>query len=151
MVEHLSPASAVSHAPTDVPRGDKVTLLFRRVTEHRPQLLVYARWTRPLRSAFPANCRRFGLQESLVRFSCDGLLLPSQLGLGLVDGDVIEVEEVFDEEEEDEDIDEIDGTRSRFPAGFLPVRMCRWYPSGNCRQGWWGCMFAHSTSELQTP
>ena len=51
-----------------------------------------------------------------------------------------------DEYEEDEDMDEI-YAESRFPAGFLPMRMCRWFPSGNCRQGW-GCMFAHSVSEL---
>ena len=51
------------------------------------------------------------------------------------------------EEEEDDDYDEFDGTESRFPAGFRPMRMCRWFPSGNCRQGW-GCMFAHSVSEL---
>ena len=30
-----------------------------------------------------------------------------------------------EEEEEDEDFDEIGGKRSRFPAGFLPMRMCR--------------------------
>ena len=52
-----------------------------------------------------------------------------------------------DEEEEDEDLDELDDTQSRFPAGFRPVRMCRWFPSGNCVQGW-VCMFAHSVSEL---
>ena len=71
--------------------------------------------------------------------------------LGLEDGDVIDAEEVFEEEEEeeddDDDHDEFDGTVSRFPEGFLPMRMCRWFPSGNCRQGW-GCMFAHSVSEL---
>ena len=56
-------------------------------------------------------------------------------------------EEVFEEnEEEDEDFDEIDGSPA-FPLGFLPMRMCRWYPSVNCRQGW-RCMFAHSVSEL---
>ena len=54
-----------------------------------------------------------------------------------------------DEDEEDEDMDEI-YAESRFPAGFLPMRMCRWFPSGNCRQGW-GCMFAHSVSEGQGP
>ena len=56
-------------------------------------------------------------------------------------------EDEEDEEEEDEDLDELDDTQSRFPAGFRPMRMCRWFPSGNCRQGW-GCMFAHSVSEL---
>ena len=55
-------------------------------------------------------------------------------------------EDEEDEDEEDEDMDEI-CAESRFPAGFLPMRMCRWFPSGNCRQGW-GCMFAHSVSEL---
>ena len=54
---------------------------------------------------------------------------------------------VEDEEEDDDDHDEFDGTESRFPDGFLPMRMCRWFPSGNCWQGW-GCMFAHSVSEL---
>ena len=62
--------------------------------------------------------------------------------------DDVEVEE---DEEEDEEVED-DGmggiyAESRFPAGFLPMRMCRWFPSGNCRQGW-GCMFAHSVSEL---
>ena len=51
-----------------------------------------------------------------------------------------------DEDEEDEDTDEI-YAESRFPAGFRPMRMRRWFTSGNCRQGW-GCMFAHSVSEL---
>ena len=104
--------------------------------------------------AFKAYCRRFGLQESQVRFYCDGLLSPEHSPglLGLEDGDVIEAEEVFaedEEEEDDDDHDEFDGTESRFPDGFLPMRMCRWFPSGNCRQGW-GCMFAHSVSELHT-
>ena len=58
-----------------------------------------------------------------------------------------EDEEDEEDEEEDEDLDELDDTQSRFPAGFRPMRMCRWFPSGNCRQGW-GCMFAHSVSEL---
>ena len=113
VVEHLSPAPAV------LPRGDDVTLLFRKSTECRPRLRVYARRTRPLRSAFEAHCRRFGLQESQVRFSCDVLLSPdhSPGQLGLEDGDVIEAEEVYEEdeeqeEEEDEGTDEIDGDRS---------------------------------------
>ena len=55
-------------------------------------------------------------------------------------------EEEEDEDEEDEDMDET-YAESRFPAGFRPMRMCRWFPSGNCGQGW-GCMFAHSVSEL---
>ena len=117
-------------------------LLFRKSTERRPLLRVHVRRTRPLHSAFKAYCRRFGLQESQVRFSCDDLLSPdhSPVQHGLEDGDVIEAEEVYEEdeeqEEEDEGMDEIDGDRSRFPAQFLPMRMCRWYPSGNCRHGW---------------
>ena len=51
-------------------------------------------------------------------------------------------EDEDDEDEEDEDMDEI-YAESRFPA----MRMCRWFPSGNCRQGW-RCMFAHSVNEL---
>ena len=43
-------------------------------------------------------------------------------------------EDEADEEVEDEDMDEI-YAGSRFPAGFLPMRMCLWFPSGNCRQG----------------
>ena len=58
-----------------------------------------------------------------------------------------EDEDVEDEDDEDEDVDETCGTESRFPAGFRPMRMCRWLLSGNYRQGW-GCMFAHSVSEL---
>ena len=58
-------------------------------------------------------------------------------------------EDEEDEEVEDEDLDEI-YSESHFPAGFRPMRMCRWFPSGNCRQGW-GCMFAHSVSELHPP
>ena len=57
-----------------------------------------------------------------------------------------EDEEDEDEDEEDEYTDEI-YAESRFPAGFLPMRMCGWFPSGNCRQGW-RCMFAHSVNEL---
>ena len=57
-----------------------------------------------------------------------------------------EDEDEEDEEDEDEDMDEI-YAESRFPAGFLPIRMCRWFSCGNCRQGW-RCMFAHSVSEL---
>ena len=109
--------------------------------------------TQPLRFVFRAYCKRLGLQESQVRFYCDGLLSPDHSPdlLGLEDGDVIEAEEVFvedeEEEEDDDDHDEFDGTESRFPDGFLPMRMCRWFPSGKCRQGG-GCMFAHSVSEL---
>ena len=54
---------------------------------------------------------------------------------------------MFAEDEEEEEDDDEFGTESRFPDGFLPMRLCRWFPSGNCRQGW-GCMFAHSMSEL---
>ena len=143
-------SAASAGEQTIVPsRGDDVTLLFRKTTESRPQLRVHARRTRPLRFAFKAYCRRFGLQESQVRFYCDGLLSPEHSpGLyGLEDGDVIEAEEVFAEDEEEDDDDDEFGTESRFPDGFLPMRLCRWFPSGNCRQGW-GCMFAHSVSEL---
>ena len=56
-------------------------------------------------------------------------------------------EDEDDEEEEDDDLDELDDTQSRFPDGFRPMRMCPWFPSRNCRQGW-RCMFAHSVSEL---
>ena len=143
-------STASAGEQTIVPsRGDEVTLLFRKATESRPQLRVHARRTRPLRFAFKAYCRRFGLQESQVRFYCDGLLSPEHSpGLyGLEDGDVIEAEEVFAEDEEEEEDDDEFGTESRFPDGFLPMRLCRWFPSGNCRQGW-GCMFAHSMSEL---
>ena len=52
-----------------------------------------------------------------------------------------------DQEVEDEDLDELDDTRSRFPAGFRPMRLCQWFPSGNCRQGW-RCVFAHNVNEL---
>ena len=45
-----------------------------------------------------------------------------------------------DEEVEDDGMDEI-YAESRFPAGFLPKRMCRWFPSGNCRPGWGVCSF----------
>ena len=98
----------------------------------------YVRRTRPLRSAFEAHCRRFGLQESQVRFSCDGLLSsdhsPGQLGLE--DGDVTEAEEVFEEdeeqeEEEDEGTDEIDGDRSSLVSRVLThLVLC----SPRCRQ-----------------
>ena len=147
-------SAASAGEQTIVPsRGDEVKLLFRKTTESKPQLRVHARKTRPLHFAFKAYCRRFGLQESQVRFYCEGLLSPDHSPdlLGLEDGDVIVAEEVFEEEEEeeedDDDHDEFDETESRFPDGFLPMRSCRWFPSGNCRQGW-GCMFAHSMSEL---
>ena len=133
-------------------RGDeraevpKITLLLRMGTDSKRYRVPL---TQPLRFVFRAYCRRLGLQESQVRFYCDGLLSPDHSPdlLGLEDGDVIEAEEVFVEDEEEEEDDEFDGTESRFPDGFLPMRMCRWFPSGNCRQGW-ECMFAHSVSEL---
>ena len=56
-------------------------------------------------------------------------------------------EEDEDEDEEDEDMDETYRTESRFHVGVRPMRMCRWFPSQNCRQGW-GVMFARSVSEL---
>ena len=52
-----------------------------------------------------------------------------------------------DEREEEDDLDEMDVTQSHFPAGFMPRRMCRWYPSGNCWQGR-EVMFAHKVDEL---
>ena len=137
-------------------RGDeraevpKIRLLLRMGTD---SMRYRVSPLQPLRYVFRAYCRRLGLQESQVRFFCDGLLSPdhSPALLGLEDGEVIDAEEVFEEEEEeeedDDDHDEFDGTVSRFPEGFLPMRMCRWFPSGNCRQGW-GCMLAHSVSEL---
>ena len=73
-----------------------------------------------------------------------------------MDGDVLVAQEVFEEEDEDdmdqdededEDSDDFVGDLSRFPAGFMPMRMCQWYPSGNCRRGW-ECMFAHHENEL---
>ena len=39
-----------------------------------------------------------------------------------------------DEDEEDEDMDEI-YAESRFAAGFLPMRMCRWFPPGTAGRG----------------
>ena len=58
-----------------------------------------------------------------------------------LDEDVEDEEyEEEDEDEEDEDMDEACGTESRFPAGFRFMRMCRWFPSGNCRQGWGVCL-----------
>ena len=51
-----------------------------------------------------------------------------------------EDEEEEYEEEEDEVLDELDDTQSRLPAGFRPMRMCRWFPSGNCWQGWGMCL-----------
>ena len=99
--------------------------------------------------AWDFRCRRvrflFGELSGLSISPSD---TPDQVGL--VDGDLLVAQEEFeDDEEEDDDVDydEIDGTESRFPAGFRPMRMCRWFSSGNCRQGW-GCMFAHSVSEL---
>ena len=113
-------------------RGDeraevpKIMLLLRMGTDSKRYRVPP---TQPLRNVFQAYCRRLGLQESQVRFSCDGLLSP----------DVIEAEEVFvedeEEEDDDDDHDEFDGTESRFPDGFLPMRMCRWFPSGTAGKG----------------
>ena len=120
----------------------KIRLLLRMGTD---SMRYRVSPTQPLRFVFRAYCRRLGLQESQVRFYFEGLLSPDHSPdlLGLEDGDVIEAEEVFEEDEEeeedDDDHDEFDGTESRFPDGFPPMRLCRWFPSGNCRQGW-GCM-----------
>ena len=67
-----------------------------------------------------------------------------------VDEDV--EDEEYEEEEDDEEEVEDDGmdeiyAESRFPAGFLPMRMCRWFPLRELPAGM-GCMFAHSVSEL---
>ena len=159
VVEHFSPAPFVSSAHRGheeaVPR---VTLLLRMEMDGR-RFRVSARRSRPLWSNFDAFCTRLRLQVSQVRFffgELSGLSIspsdtPDQVGL--VDGDLLVSQEVFEEDEEeeedDDDYDEIDGTESRFPVGFRPMRMCRWFPSRNCRQGW-VCMFAHSVSELHT-
>ena len=149
VVEHFSPAPAVFRLgglqgcvpgqSSTARRGDEEAVM--------PRVTLLLR--KPLRYVFQAYCRRLGLQESQVLFSCDGFFSPdhSPDQLGHVDGDILVAEEVFEEnEEEDEDMDEICGTGSRFPAGFLPMRMCWWFPSGNCRQGW-GCMFADNVNE----
>ena len=118
------------HEEAEVPR---VTLELWK--DGKARLRVHARRTRPLRSTFQAICRRLELQEAQVRlFNGEVLLSPYDLldQLGLDDGDVIEAEEV-----EDEDMIEIRmrNTWSRFPARFLPMRVCRWYPAGDCLQG----------------
>ena len=119
-------------------RGDeqaevpKVTLLLRKGTDSKRHRMPSSQ---PLRYVFQAYCRRLGLQASQVRFFIGELtaplISPSDTPdlVGLKDGDVLVAEEVLkeDAEEEDEDFDEIDGTRSRFHAGFLPMRMCQWY------------------------
>ena len=46
-----------------------------------------------------------------------------------------EEDEDEDEDEEDEDMDETYVTESRFPAGFRPMRMCRWPPGTSGRDG----------------
>ena len=100
----------------------KIRLLLRMGTD---SMRYRVSPTQPLRFVFRAYCRRLGLHESQVRFYCDGLLSPEHSPdlLGLEDGDVIEAEEVFvedeEEEEDDDDHDEFDGTESRFPDGFL--------------------------------
>ena len=133
--------SSVPEQSSSAHRGDeqaevpRVTLWLRKRTEGAARIRVKARRSKPLRSVFQAYCRRLGLQESQVCFYFGELLSPDDTPdqPGLEDDTVIETEEVY---EEDEDMDEIYGTRSRFPAGFLPMRMCRWYPAGDCRQGW---------------
>ena len=158
VVEHFSPAPVVSSAHRGheeaVPR---VALLLRMGMDGR-RFRVSARRSRPLWSTFDAFCTRLGLQVSQVRFLFNKLsglsISPSDTPdqVGLVDGDLLVAQEVFEEDEEEDDYDdydEIDGTESRFPAGFRPMRMCRWFPSGNCQQGW-VCMFAHSVSELHS-
>ena len=40
-----------------------------------------------------------------------------------------------EEEEDEEDEDPMVVTQPRFPGGFQPMRMCRWFLSGYCRQG----------------
>ena len=137
--------SSSSHRGEEQAEVPRVTLWLRKRTEGMVWIPVKARRSKPLRSVFQAYCRRLGLQESQVRFFCGELLsrddTPDQLGLE--DDHVTEAEEVYDEddeeEEDDDDYDEFDGTESRFPAGFLPLWMCRWFPSGNCRQGWGAC------------
>ena len=111
----------------------RVTLVFWK--DGKARLRVHARRTRPLRSTLQTICTRLGLQASQVRFRYGELsgptleLYDTPDDFGLQDQDVIVVEEMI---EEDDDLDEIDGTRSRFPAGFLPMRMCRWFPTGDC-------------------
>ena len=140
VVEHFSPAPVMSSAHRGheeaVPR---VTLLLRMVMDGR-RYRVSARRSRPLWSTFDAFCTRLGLQVSQVRFffgELSGLSIspsdtPDQVGL--VDGDLLVAH--------DDDYDEIDGTESRFPAGFRPMVPLRELPAGV------GCMFAHSVSEL---
>ena len=136
----------------------RVSLIFHLET-HGKRYRVTAHRSQPLQSAFQRVCTRLGLQASQVRFFMDGLLIspfdtPDRLLL--VDGDLLEGQLVLEEneeeeenedEDEDEDSAEFVGDPTRFPAGFMPMRMCRWFPSGNCRQGW-GCMFAHHENEL---
>ena len=90
-----------------------------------------------------ADVRGGGLQGSVSRQGsralrgADTRVRPQ--GPVLYYSDVEEEEEHEEDEEEceeDEDLDEMDGTQSRFPAGFQPMRMCRWFTSGNCWQ--WG-------------
>ena len=159
--EYISPSPAVSAAPA-------------LVEYIAPAPAVYAAQAPGgYFSPAPAVLRVGGLQGSVPGQSSisrrgDALLLPSgwrrvEDAYGRVyywhvhtrhtqftppgSDDEDEDEEDEEDEEEDEDLDELDDTQSRFPAGFRPMRMCRWFPSGNCRQGW-GCMFAHSVSEL---
>ena len=86
--------SSSSHRGDERAEVPKVRLLLRMGTD---SMRYRVSPTQPLRFAFRAYCRRLGLQESQVRFYCDGLLSPDHSPdlLGLEDGDVIEAEEVF--------------------------------------------------------
>ena len=53
-----------------------------------------------------------------------------------------------DESEEEDDLDEMDVTQYRFPAGFMPRRMCRWHAPFRELLAGEGCMFAHKVDEL---
>ena len=145
VVEAVTPVPAAP-AAVPAPVDPRVSLIFR-LGMHGKRYRVTARRSQPLRSAFQRFCTRLGLQASQVRFFLDGLIIspfdtPDRIEL--VDGDLLEGQMVLEEsdeeededEDEDEDSDEVVGDLSRFPAGFLPMRMCRWFPSGNCRQGW---------------
>ena len=155
VLEHFSPAPVVSSAHRGheeaVPR---VTLLLRMGMDGR-RFRVSARRSRPLWPTFDAFCTRLGLQVSQVRFffgELSGLSIspsdtPDQVGL--VDGDLLVAQEEF-EEDDDDDYDEIDGTESRFPAGFRPMRMCRWFPSAPGTAGRGG-VYVRSLGERAAP
>ena len=128
-VDHFSPAPSVSHAARG--RGLQGSVSGQSSTSRR-------RYALPL----PSGWRREEDVSGRVYYWHVHTRQTRWTPPGSIDDD----EDEEDEEEEDEDMDEI-YAESRFPAGFLPMGMCRWFPSGNCRQGW-GCMFAHSVSEL---